>query len=44
MPISPAERAAMLAAVAAVPEPTGLALLTLAAGATGLRRTRKLRG
>ena len=41
-PLSAADRAAMLAAVQAVPEPTGLALLG-AAGA-GLRTRRRRRG
>ena len=43
-PLSEAERAAMLAAVAAVPEPTGVAMLALGAAlAAGSRRTRRLR-
>jgi autotransporter-associated beta strand protein len=43
-PMSPAERAAMLAAVAAVPEPTGVAALAIAAAAAmSTRRSRKLR-
>jgi hypothetical protein len=43
MPMSGAERAAMLAAVAAVPEPAGIAALLLAAGAVSLPRRRRLR-